>query len=111
MTKPAHFHIWWRITVGVDIEEWWPSLAEVVRRRLINHPWDPVAPYVMDEGGPASASGWWRSSKGWGNGELFLPHGANEWINHQPDTEGMREPVERDPRADYLSRGWPRRQG
>jgi hypothetical protein len=61
-------------------------------------------------GGPAPASGWWRSSKGWDNSELFLPHDANTWIGEQPETEGLREPVERDPRADYFSRGWPRRQ-
>lgn len=45
----------------MEIAEWWPTVPEVVRRRLINHPWDPVAPYVMEQvhevGGPAPDSG------------------------------------------------------
>ncbi|HEX7835334.1 MAG TPA: hypothetical protein VF479_07680 [Pseudolysinimonas sp.] len=98
----------------MEIEEWWPNLDEVVRRRLINHPWEPVAPYVMeqvrDAGGPAQDSGWWEQHKGWVGGELFMPREAHLWILGQPDTKRLRESSERDPRADYLGRGWPRRQ-
>ena len=98
----------------MEIEEWWPRVPEVVRRRLINHPWDPVALYVMEQvheaGGPAPDSGWWEPNKGWENGELFLPREAHLWLLRQPDTEDLREAPERDPRADYMSRGWPRRQ-
>lgn len=100
--------------MGVEIDEWWPFTPEVVRRRLINHPWTPVAPYVMEQvrlaGGPASDSGWWQPERGSTSGELFLPPEAHLWILKQSDTESLREPVERDPRADYFSRGWPRRQ-
>lgn len=100
--------------MGVEIEQWWPQTPEVVRRRLINHPWEPVAPYVMEQvhlaGGPAPDSGWWQSERGWENGELFLPQAAHLWILKQPDTKSLREAQERDSRADYFSRGWPRRQ-
>lgn len=97
----------------MEIEQWWPSVPDVIRRRLVNHPWDPVSPYVMEQvheaGGPAPASGWWEHAKGWDNGELFLPRAAHLWILAQVETDELREPVERDPRADYFKRGWPRR--
>ena len=97
----------------MEIEEWWQDVPEIVRRRLVNHPWDPVAPYVMEQvhlaGGPAPDSGWWEPAKGWNNGELFLPREAHLWIIRHRDTEALREAPERDPRADYFSKGWPRR--
>lgn len=98
----------------VGTESWWQSAPEVVRRRLVNHPWEPVSVYVMEEvhraGGPAPDSGWWESWKGFEQGELFLPGAAHRRILRQAETEALREAPERDSRADYLGRGWPRRQ-
>lgn len=99
----------------VEIDEWWPRVEIEVRRWLVNHPWHPVHKYAMEQveaaGGPAADSRWWQPMKGWEGGELFLPQDAHLWIIRHPDTESLREPHERDPRADYMGRGWPRRQG
>lgn len=96
----------------MDIEEWWPNVVEAVRRQLVNHPWDPVAPFCIDEvekaGGPAFDSGWWQPMRDW-PGELGLPREAHLWIIAQHETSALREPPERDPRADYMGRGWWRR--
>jgi hypothetical protein len=98
----------------VELEDWWPEVNVEVRRWLVNHPWDPVHPFAMEQveaaGGPAAASGWWEPRNGWDNGELFLPQAAHLWIIRHPETEELGEQQKRDSRADYMSRGWPRRE-
>lgn len=98
----------------MSIESWRYDVPDVVCRRLVNHPWEPVTPYVREEvhlaGGPAPASGWWSPAKGDESGHAYLPQEPHLWILRQPETPELREPPERDHRADYFRRGWLRRQ-
>lgn len=61
-------------------------------------------------GGPLADSGWWEPARGWEDGDVCVPYEAREWIRAQPDTKGLYMKHERDPRADYMGRAWPRRQ-